>query len=124
VERIDISAPDHAEAIAKITDLAKCPGSCLVTKRAMEDIVRLRLTKDAVLDAVIEHLANEEPTFVLTQEQTGRTAYVLLPCAVETHRLYVKLQVQTAKRMRDELLIIISAHPPKYAPPREAKHEK
>jgi hypothetical protein len=124
VERIDISVAEHAEAIAKITDLAKCPRSCLITKRAMEDVVKLRLTKDAVLDGVLEHLANEEPVYVLIQEQTGRAAYVLLPCAVEPHRLYVKVQVQTAERKRDELLIIISAHPPKYAPPREVKHEK
>jgi hypothetical protein len=90
----------------------------------MEDIVKLRLTKDAVLEGVLEHLANDEPVYVLTQEQTGRTAYVMLPCVVEPHQLYVKLQLQAAERRRDELIIIISAHPPKYAPPRKVKREK
>jgi hypothetical protein len=115
VNQIDFSAAEHLAAIAKILDLAKWPHHCVVTKRAMEDIVRLRLTKEAVLEAVREHLEARRPTYVLMQE-SGLEAYVLLPCAVDVHELYVKVQVPPCKRERDEVLVIISSHKPKYEP--------
>jgi len=115
VEPIDFSAAEHLAALAKILDLARWPHHCLVTKRAMEDIVKLRLTKEAVLEAVRAHLGAKKPTYVLSQ-QVGLEAYVLLPCSVEVHELYVKVQVPPRKREQDEVLVIISAHKPEYEP--------
>jgi hypothetical protein len=99
VQAIDFSAAEHLAAIAKILDLARWPHHCVVTKRAMEDIVRLRLTKEAVLEAVRDHLGAQKPTYVLMQ-QSGFEAYVLLPCSVDVHDLYVKVQVPPCKRER------------------------
>jgi hypothetical protein len=113
VDAIDFSAAAHSAAIAKILDLVRWPHHCFVTKRAMEDIVTLRLTKGAVLEAIRAHLGERRATFVLTQE-SGLIAYVLLPCLVGSHELYVKVQVPPCERERDEVLVIISAHKPEY----------
>jgi hypothetical protein len=115
VDAIDFSAAGHLAAIAKILDLARWPHHCVVTNRAMEDIVKLRLTKDAVLEAVRVHLGARKSTYVLMQE-SGLTAYVLLPCSVDVHELYVKVQVPPCGQERDEVLVIISAHKPDYEP--------
>ena len=90
MDAIDFSAAEHLAAIAKILDLARWPHHCVVTKRAMEDIVKLRLTKEAVLEAVRDHFGAKKPTYVLMQ-QSGIKAYVLLPCSVDVHHLYVKV---------------------------------
>jgi hypothetical protein len=115
VEAIDFSDAEHLAAIAKILDLARWPHHCVVTKRAMEDIVKLRLTKEAVLEAVQDHLRAKQPTYSLMQ-QLGIKAYVLLPCLVEAHHLYVKVQVPPCDEERNEVLVIISAHKPEYEP--------
>jgi hypothetical protein len=115
VDAIDFSAAEHLAPIAKILDLARWPHHCVVTKRAMEDIVRLRLTKEAVLEAVRDHLGAKKPTYMLMQ-QSGIKAYVLLPCSVDVHHLYVKVQLPPRDQERDELLVIISAHKPEYEP--------
>jgi hypothetical protein len=115
VKQIDFSAAEHLAAIAKILNLAKWSHHCVVTKRAMEDIVKLRLTKEAVLESIREHLESQRQTYVLMQ-QSGLEAYVLLPCSVDIHELYVKVQVPPCKRERDEVLVIISSHKPKYEP--------
>jgi len=83
----------------------------------MEDIVKLRLTKNAVLEAVCVHLRSRKPTYVLAQ-RIGCAAYVLLPCLVDAHELYVKVQVPPCERECDEVLVIISAHRPEYQPKR------
>ncbi len=125
MDAIDFSAAEHLAAIAKILDLARWPHHCVVTKRAMEDIVKLRLTKEGVLEAVREHLRTKKPTYVLMQ-LSGIKAYVLLPCSVDVHHLYVKVQVPARDQERDELLVIISAHKPEYEPKGKpyAKREK
>lgn len=117
MDRIDFSAPRHLAAIAKIRDLARWPHHCVVTKRATEDIVKLRLTKAAVLEAVRSHLDAKKATYVLMQE-SGIEAYVLVPCTVDVHHLYVKVQVPPCDRESDEVLVIISAHTPEYEPPK------
>ena len=113
MDAIDFCAAEHLAALAKVTDLARWPHHCTVTKRAMEDIVKLRLTKEAVLEGVRAHLRAKKPTYVLRQK-VGLDAYVLLPCAVDVHELYVKVQVPPCTRERDEVLVIISAHKPEY----------
>ena len=118
MDAIDFSAAKHLAALAKILDLARWPHHCLVTKRAMENMVKLRLTKEAVLEAVRAHLGAKKSTYVLRQEM-GLEAYVLLPCFVDPHELYVKVQVPPRARERDEVLVIISAHKPEYEPKRE-----
>jgi hypothetical protein len=118
VNAIDFSAAEHLAAIAKILDLARWPHHCVVTKRAMEDIVTLRLTKEAVLEAVGAHLEAQKPTYVLMQ-QSGLEAYVLLPCSVDVHELYVKVQVPPRKRECDETLVVISSHIPEYGAKRK-----
>jgi hypothetical protein len=125
VDAIDFSAAEHLAAIAKILDLARSPRRCDVTKRAMEDIVKLRLTKAAVLEAVCAHLEGQKPTHVLMQK-SGIEAYVLLPCSVDVHELYVKVQVPPCSLGRSEVLVIISAHKPEYEPKRrvDAKGKK
>ena len=123
MQAIDFSAAEHLAAIAKILDLARWPHRCVVTKRAMEDIVKLRLTKEAVLEAVREHLEVQMPTYVLMQ-QSGLEAYVLLPCSVDVHHLYVKVQVPPCKRECDEVLVIISSHKPEYEPKRKIDAKK
>jgi hypothetical protein len=113
VDPIDFSTPEHLAAIAKFLELAQWPHRCLVTMRAMEDIVKLGLTKDAVLEAICDHLRAEKRTYVLMQE-SGFKAYVLLPCSVDVHRLYVKILVPPCERESDEILVIVSAHEPEY----------
>jgi hypothetical protein len=117
VDPIDFSAAEHLAAIAKILDLACCPRQCDATKRATEDIVKLRLTKAAVLEAVRDHLEQRKPTYVLMQK-SGIAAYVLLPCSVDVHHLYVKVQVPPCSKEATEVLVIISAHKPVYEPRR------
>lgn len=116
MDRIDASAPEHSAAINKILDLARWPHHCLVTRRATEDMVRLRLTKEAVLIALREHVNAGKPIYHIKQETTDLGAYVLLPCAVETHELYLKVQLPHAASETQEKLIIISSHPPLYPP--------
>ena len=114
MDAIDFSAPEHAVAVAKILRLVKSPKRCQVTKRAMEDIVKLRLTKTAVLEAIQEHLEEQRTTYVLMQKM-GIQAYVLLPCGVEPHELYVKVQLPPCQNPGgQETLVVISAHQPKY----------
>jgi len=79
----------------------------------MEDIVKLRLTKDAVLEALREHLIARKPTYFLMQK-TGLGAYVLLRFCVDAEELYLKVQVPPCDRECDEVLVIISSHIPEY----------
>src|SRR5690242_20237502 len=92
-------------------DLAQWPHHCVVTKRAMQDIVQLGLTKQAVLEAIRSHLGEQRPTKVITQK-IGLRAYVLLPCCVEMYQLYVKIQLPPCGTECDEVLVVISAHKP------------
>lgn len=82
----------------------------------MEDMVRLRLTKEAVLIGLREHVLAKRPIYAIQQESTGQRAYVLLPCNVEGHDLYLKVQLPHAASEMQEKLIIISSHPPLYPP--------
>ena len=126
MKQIDFAAAEHLAAVAKILGLAGVPRRCVVTKRAMEDIVKLGLTREAVLEEVCDHLEAQKPTYVLMQT-SGLEAYVLLPCSVDVHELYVKVQVPPCKRERDEVLVIISSHKPKFEPPKgkiDAKRKK
>jgi hypothetical protein len=77
----------------------------------MEDIVKLKLTKASVLESIREHLKCAKPTYSLIQ-RSGQSAYVLLPCSVEEHTLYVKVTLPHAACEQQESLIIISAHIP------------
>lgn len=113
MDAIDFSAAEHLAAIAKILDLARWPHHCFVTKSAMEDIVKLRLTKEAVLEAIRAHIGAEKPTYVLRQK-IGLEGYVLLPCSVDVHELYIKVQIPPCEHERDELMVVISAHKPRY----------
>jgi len=119
VQSVDFSAAEHLAAVAKILDLSRRPHDCVATKRAMEDIVKLRLTTGAVLEAVQEHLERQRPTYVLMQK-CGIEAYVLLPCSVDVHELYVKVQIPPCAQKSAEVLVIISAHTPEYEPRRRA----
>jgi len=83
----------------------------------MEDIVRARITKEAVLEAVRDHINRDKPIYFLIQELTNLPAYVFLPCNVDGCELYVKVQISLAEAEKDERLIVISSHPPKYAIP-------
>ena len=119
MQLIDPSAPEHSAALAKISDLAKWPHHCVMTRQAVEDIVKSKLTKEALLCAIRDHIASTQPIYTLTQELTGMLAYVFLPCVVDGCSLYVKVQLPACLVEKDERLVVISAHPPKYAPPRE-----
>jgi hypothetical protein len=125
VDPIDFSAAKHLAAISKILELARLPYRCNVTKRATEDIVRLRLTKAAVLEAVCDHLERQKATYVLMQDW-GIEAYVMLPCLIDVHELYVKVQIPPCNAGSDQELVIISAHKPEYEPKRsvDAKRKK
>ena len=83
----------------------------------MEDMVKARVKKEAVLAAVREHIAKKKPIYSLVQETTGVLAYVFLPCNVEGCELYVKIQLPAAAAENEEYLVVISSHPPKYTPP-------
>ena len=113
MDAIDFSAAEHLAAISKILELARLPYRCNVTKRATEDIVRLRLTKAAVLEAVYDHLEQQKATYVLMQD-SGIEAYVMLPCLIDVHELYVKVQIPPCDAGCDQELVIISAHTPEY----------
>lgn len=114
---IDPLAAEHAAALAKILDLAKWPHHCLVTRQATEDMVKARVTKEAVLEAIRDHILGEQSIYLLIQDSTNLPAYVFLPCLVETCALYVKVQLSAAAVEKDERLIVISSHPPKFKPP-------
>jgi hypothetical protein len=118
VDEIDFSSAEHSAAISKILELARLPYRCNVTKRATEDMVKLRLTKAAVLEAVRDHLAKQKPTYVLMQN-SGFAAYVMLPCFIDVHELYVKVQTPPCNLGCDQELVIISAHRPEYEPVRK-----
>jgi hypothetical protein len=116
VELIDPSSADHAVVLAKILDLARWPHHCAVTRRATEDMVKARVTKTGVLEAIRDHILEQQPTYLLIQETTDLPAYVFLPCVIDSLPLYVKVQLSAAADEKDERLIIISAHPPKSIP--------
>jgi hypothetical protein len=117
VQLVDPSVAEHSAAVAKVFDLARWPHHCVVTRQAMEDMVKARVKKEAVLAAIREHITNKKPIYSLLQETTGLLAYVFLPCNVNGCELYVKVQLPAAAAETDEYLIVISSHPPEYAPP-------
>jgi lysozyme family protein len=80
-------------------------------------MVKARVTKEGVLEAIREHILKGQPIYLLIQESTGVPAYVFLPCVVESCALYVKVQLPAAEAEKDERLIVISSHPPKFKPP-------
>jgi hypothetical protein len=116
VQLVNPRAPEHATSIAKILDLARWPHHCTVTRRAMEDMVRARITKEAVLESIRDHIQKGKPIYFLIQESTNSPGYVFLPCNVDGCELYVKVQLSAAKAEKEEHLIVISSHPPAYAP--------
>lgn len=85
----------------------------------MEDIVKLALTKGAVLEAIHVHLTTKGPTYVQMQD-CGLQAYILLPCSVSRYELYVKLQLS----INDDLMVIVSAHEPEFDSKRKKSHAK
>jgi hypothetical protein len=119
LDAVDFSAVEHADPLARILAIAQRPRCCSVTKRAMEDIVKLTLTKGAVLEAVTVHLTTRKPTYVQSQD-CGFRAYILLPCSVGCYELYVKLQLATD----DDLMVIVSVHEPEFDPKRNKSHAK
>lgn len=116
---VDFRAAEHAGALARILALARRSCCCSVTGRAMKDIVKLTLTKGAVLEAVQVHLATQRPTFVQVQN-CGLRAYILLPCSVGCYELYVKLQLATA----DDLMVIVSVHQPEFDSKKGKSHAR
>lgn len=125
MRQIDFSAAKHLPAVARILELARSPRRCVVTRRATDDIVKLRLTKDGVLGAVRTHLEAQSTTYVLRQN-SDIEAYVLLPCTVEAYQLYVKVQVPPCPKAGSDVLVVISAHTPRYEARRKsgAKRKK
>ena|SRR5882724_1938104 len=114
MELVDLSSADHRGPIAKIRDLARWPHHCRPTKRALQDLIALGLTKEDALEGVLEHLKCGSAVHAIKQEQSGLTAYVFLPCIVQSWRLYVKVQVPPAASEMKEQLILISAHVPEF----------
>jgi hypothetical protein len=84
----------------------------------MEDIVKLTLTKRAVLEAVHGHVKTRRATYMQKQE-CGLRAYILLPCTVGCYELFVKLQLAPD----DDLMVIVSVHEPEFDP-RKKNHGK
>jgi hypothetical protein len=121
VQLVNPRAAEHSTALATILDLAKWPHHCIVTRQAVEDMVRARITKEAVLESIREHIQKGKPIYFLIQESTNLPAYVFLPCNVDGCELYVKVQLSAADTEADERLIVISSHPPKYALPGDKK---
>jgi len=121
VDIVDPLVSEHAEALAKVLDIARWPHHCFVTRRATEDMVKARITKEGVLEAIREHILGGKPIYQLVQKSTGLSSYVFLPCIVDARALYVKVQLSAAASERDESLVIISSHPPEYPPPGASK---
>jgi len=68
------------------------------------------LTKDAVLEAVKEHIHLKRRVYT-DRMDNGDTAYIMGDCKVEETVLFVK--VKFFKKGKDESMLIISAHPPR-----------
>ncbi len=120
MELVDIFSADHSDAIDKIADLARWSHHCRLTKRALQDLIALGLTKEDVLEGVVEHLKSSGPTYKIVQQQTNLIAYVFLPCRVQSSQLYVKVQVPPQTSEMRERLILISRTSPSF----QLKEEK
>jgi hypothetical protein len=68
------------------------------------------LTKDAVLEAVKEHI-DLKRRVCTDRMDNGDTAYIIQDCKVEETVLYVK--VKFFEKDEVDLMLIISAHPPR-----------
>ena len=119
MDAIDFSGAEHSGVIARILGFAQRPRCCEITRRAMEDIVKLTLTKAAVLEAIQDHLSTRKPTYVQMQS-CGLRAYILLPCVVDCYELYVKLQMPPG----EELMVVVSVHDPEFEPRRKKTNVK
>jgi len=102
--------PVHSTVIAKIRRLLAAPYSCWPTAASRRDLAALGLSLSETLEAAGEHIDGEKPVYLLLQDTTQREAYVLLPCRVGAHDLYVKVQLH----QKQERLWLISSHVPKY----------
>lgn len=107
---IEPTDPVHSQVIVKIRRLLSAPKACLPTFTSRQDLAALGLNLSEALEAAGEHIDCEEPIYLLRQETTQRDAYVLLPCRVSAHDLYVKVQLHE----REDRLWLISSHVPKY----------
>lgn len=121
MQLVDGSSEEHRDAISKIRELARWPHHCRPTKRALQNLIALGIAKEDVLDGVLEHLQRGSPIYAITQEESGLTAYVFLPCFIQSIQLYVKVQVPPATCEMREQLILISAHVPQFPVKEKAK---
>ncbi|MDH4203467.1 MAG: hypothetical protein OEV87_11320 [Phycisphaerae bacterium] len=105
------------EIVRLIYQLAGIPEGVLTTTSAYRDMVRLRLKRHDICDAIREWI--DAGKYILEDETrhdphfTGETIYIIENCPVSEHVLYVKVQIRQNVKTGNYLLII-SAHEPKY----------
>lgn len=105
-ELVEWNAQDN-EIKAKVCKHCESPQNVLITRTALEHLGLISLTKDAVAEAVIEHI-NLKRRMYTDMMDNKDIAYIFKNCDVDGTLLYVK--VKFVKRGETESMLILSAH--------------
>lgn len=110
MRELDDRNSEDSKIKAKIREHCQCPRSVPITHTATNDLGLVPLTKDAVLEALKEHIEFKRRVFTDVMDN-GDVAYIVKECAVQESILYVK--VKFFERQGKEAMLIVSAHPPR-----------
>jgi hypothetical protein len=124
LRELDDKNPADAKVKEKIVTFCRNPQKVRITRTALNDIGLLGLNKNGVLELVIEHIESKRRVFT-DRMDNGDTAYIITECFFQDGVvLYVKVKfvkqeidgkqgVEKLKREADELMVLISSHPPR-----------
>ena len=112
------------KAKEKICAFCRTPQKVKITRTALNDIGLLGLTKNGVLELIVEHIESKRRMFT-DRMDNGDTAYIIEKCAFQDDLLlYVKVKfvkeeivgehgMERLNRQTEELMVLISSHPPR-----------
>jgi hypothetical protein len=110
LRELDDRNSQDSEIKQKICKHCECPKEVSITRTALQDLGLIPQTKDAVLNALKEHIELKRRVFTEKMDN-GDTAYIVPDCPLEGECLYIK--VKFLKKGDTEKMLIISAHPPR-----------
>ena len=124
MRELDDKNPADAKVKEKICAFCRNPKKVRITRTALIDIGLLGLNKNGVLELLVEHIESKRRVF--TDQMDNRdTAYIVPECSFEQDVvLYVKVKfvkenadekqgAENLKREADEMMVLISSHPPR-----------
>lgn len=110
MRELDDRNSDDCAVRSKIVSFCLSPSLVHMTRTADTDLGIAPATKDALLEAVREHITAKRRMFTDRMDNSD-TAFIITECTVEETVLYVK--VKFFRKGDAENMLIISAHPPR-----------